>query len=262
MANMARLASAGSALAGGPLSAATLSGALPPSAPFGASPVLSPLAQPGLKDEHGVESYAELKERADRLEQRVSMVTTTGRRRMASAARDPNGIPPVSLLSKALNGGGASELASAAAQNAPLQLQLMLPLLLLGILFGIVSVLSFAAGGRGGAAGEGGVPGRKGGHRRTASGEQVSLDDDESSRRGSFVDGAYTSPRRGFAFSGSWAHNLVEEGGAPGAAPQRGGAPQGAAQSAFALPPSFVSHAPERRSPGGRPREEGRPLDV
>lgn len=207
-----------------------------------ALPAIASSASDVLTDEQGIETYEALKARADRLEQRLSLVTTAGRRRMAPAVRDPD-IPPTSLLANALRSdGGGAQLASTAAQHVPLTLQLMLPLLLLGILFGIFSMIAFALEYR---------PGRsssKAGHRRTASGSSSMSPEEDSSGRSSFSAGAYTSPRRGFSYSASWSQGLVEEGGVSARPNATGGGAQGGANS-FTLPPSFVHMQPERRSP-------------
>jgi len=183
-----------------------------------------------------------LKMRAERAEQKLQAATTTGRRRMASATRVAS-AQPTSLLANAWSGGGGGpqQLASAAVQNVPLQLQLLLPLLLLLMLFAIVSMIAYALDYK---------PPRRGSsserrtHRRTASGETIELPGGGFACAGAC---AYTSPRRGFSYcSGSWPHGLVEEGGAPPAQCR----PPIAATSSFALPPSYVSHPPERRSPG------------
>ena len=258
MANLVRIAAIGApAVEAGP---STLEGNKPPSlADASSQPAANvTLGSPAITHE---ESYEALKARADKLEQLVeSRITTVGRRRMAPAVRDPNGERPSSLLANAWRGGSTSELATAAAHNAPLQLQLMLPLLLLGVLFGIVSIVVFAAGGdlRRGSAGAGGGP--RGKHRRTASGEPVVTPEDEARRCRNEGPHAYSSPRRGFAFCGSWSHGLVEEGAAGEA--QRAGGGAGAQGGGFALPASYVAHEPERRSPARPSREEGRPLDV
>ena len=123
----------------------------------------------------------------------------------------------------------------------------MLPLLLLLMLFGMISMIAWAldfGGARRNA--------ERKTHRRTASGEPlVTEDGGRICLKGSDV---YTSPRRGFAFCGSWPHGL-EEGAAP---PQC--RPNGA--SSFALPQSYVSHPPERRSPGRDAADARRPVDV
>ena len=57
-------------------------------------------------------------------------------------------IAQPSLLVDALHGGagGTQRLAAAAAQNVPLQLQLLLPLLLVLLFFGIVSMMAYNGG--------------------------------------------------------------------------------------------------------------------
>ena len=67
---------------------------------------------------------------------------------------------------------------------------------------------------------------------------------------------AHSSPRRGFAFCGSWSHGLGHEGGVADAQ-RAGGVVAGAQANSFALPASYVTHEPERRSPARPTREDG-----
>lgn len=195
--------------------------------------------------ENPSESYAELKARAAKAEEKLKelqMMSGAGeassrwrRRRWdadSAAAAGVNAIPEMpssssgvtssSLLSNALASGGGgtggSELASAAVQSAPLTIQLLIPLLMLLVLFGFISLFAYALdfrGRRGGPPG-GGVAGRQG-HRRMPSGD---TQDSESKSLSDW------SPRRGFSYNTSWNTKLNE-------------APTSSAT--LSLPPSFMA---------------------
>ena len=187
------------------------------------------------------ESYAALRNRAERAELQRQRATRRLINLNPSATYGPNGERPPSILGAALSGGGTQQLAAAATANVPLTIQLMLPVMLLMMLFGILIMIAYAMDFfRGKEYGDGEVRGSRG-HRRTASGDPLD------------AHLQFTPPRRGFAFSGSWADGLEEGGGSGGAAANGSGGVRvapAAQQGGFALPPSFVSHPSERLSPG------------
>ena len=156
-----------------------------------------------------------------------------------------------SLVATALgkaNGGSTQqvELTSATVQAAPLTLQLMIPLLLMLLLFGLLSLISYALDWRGRRkGGDNSGPGRQG-HRRMPSG-------DAPIGQPTAVCGHW-SPRRGFAYSSSWHQGLSSSGD----------------DQPFALTAPYVSREPkysmyenlpervERRSPSRSGAEECR----
>ena len=161
-------------------------------------------------------------------------------RRRALAQTNSNGSPSPSLLANAISGrSGASDLAAAAAQSAPLTLQLLIPLLAILLLFSLVFLVAYVGGvlegpqtptttGRS----RYGETGRQ--HRRTASGD-------------SFVEGLapdgrklFSPPRRGFPYSSSWSDGL----------PSALVLPASSLPSPTYASDSWLDNRPERRSPG------------